>query len=67
MKVRGVITVNTKSLDQIKDKYYGPVGTPERERLENELEALRIGFFLHNDNTDAVCDEVLSGQRNFRG
>ena len=39
--------MNTKTLDQIKDKYYGPVGTPERERLENELEALRIGFNHH--------------------
>ena len=58
--------MNTKTLDQIKDKYYGPVGTPERERLDNELEALRIGFFLNNDNTDAVCDKVLSCHRNFR-
>ena len=35
---------NLKTLDQIKDKYYGAVGTQERDRLENELEALRIGF-----------------------
>lgn len=35
---------NMQTLDQIKDKYYGAVGTPERDRLENELEALRIGF-----------------------
>lgn len=35
---------NIKTLDQIKDKYYGEIGTPERDRLENELEALRIGF-----------------------
>lgn len=47
MKVREVITMNTKTLDQIKEQYYGPVGTPERERLENELEALRIGFKHH--------------------
>ena len=33
-----------QTLDQIKEKYYGEVGTPERDRLENELEALRIGF-----------------------
>ena len=32
-----------QTLDQIKDKYYGEVGTPERNRLENELGALRIG------------------------
>lgn len=35
---------NIHTLDQIKDKYYGEIGTPERDRLENELEALRIGF-----------------------
>lgn len=34
---------NIQTLNQIKDKYYGAVGTPERDRLENELEALRIG------------------------
>ena len=47
MKVRECIAMNTKTLDQLKDKYYGPLGTPERERLENELEALRIGFNHH--------------------
>lgn len=35
---------NIQTLDQIKTKYYGEIGTPERDRLENELEALRIGF-----------------------
>lgn len=35
---------NIQTLDQIKDKYYGIVGAPERNRLENELEALRIGY-----------------------
>lgn len=31
------------SLDQIKDRYYGEIGTPERNGLERELESLRIG------------------------
>ena len=35
---------NIQTLDQIKTKYYGEIGTSERDRLENELEALRIGF-----------------------
>lgn len=35
---------NTTSLDQIKDKYYGNIGTPEREKLERELETLRVGI-----------------------
>lgn len=38
--------MNTMSLDQLKDKYYGEVGTPERNRIESELEALRIGLKL---------------------
>ena len=32
---------NIQTLDQIKSKYYGEIGTPERDRLENELESLR--------------------------
>ncbi len=39
---------NIKTLDQIKTKYYGEIGTPERDRLENELEALRIGFKIRS-------------------
>ena len=40
--------MNTKSLDQIKNEYYGPIGTPERNRIERELEALRIGFKIRS-------------------
>ena len=29
--------MNTKTLDQIKNEYYGEVGAPERDRLEREL------------------------------
>lgn len=36
--------MNTKTLDQIKDQYYGETGTPERDKIERELETLRIGF-----------------------
>ena len=35
---------NIKTLNQIKDKYYGLKGTPERDELERELESLRIGL-----------------------
>lgn len=40
--------MNTKTSDQIKNDYYGQVGTPERDRLERELEALRIGFKIRS-------------------
>lgn len=39
---------NIQTLDQIKTRYYGEVGTPERDRIENELEALRIGFKIRS-------------------
>lgn len=37
-----------QTLDDIKKKYYGEPGTPERDRIENELEALRIGFKIRS-------------------
>ena len=40
--------MNTKTLDQIKDEYYGEVGSPERDRIERELKALRIGFKIRS-------------------
>ena len=36
--------MTTKTLDQLKTQYYGEIGAPERNRLERELEALRVGF-----------------------
>ena len=35
---------NLKSLDNIKDQFYGVVGTSKRDELERELESLRIGL-----------------------
>ena len=36
-------------LDQIKDKYYGTVGNPKRDKLESEMATLRIDVKLRND------------------
>ena len=36
--------MTTKTLDQLKTQYYGEIDAPERDRLERELEALRVGF-----------------------
>lgn len=38
--------MDTKTLDEIKDKYYGTIGTPKRDELESEMAALRIGVRL---------------------
>lgn len=40
--------MNTKTLDEIKTQYYGERGTPERDRIERELESLRIGLKIRN-------------------
>ena len=36
--------MDIKTLDQVKDQFYGSEGTPERDRIENELQALRVGL-----------------------
>ncbi len=48
MKAGKPTIIDTRTLDQIKNDYYGKVGTQERDRLERDLEALRIGFKLRN-------------------
>ena len=35
--------IQTKSLDEITDKYIGKIGTPERDEFENELRLDLIG------------------------
>lgn len=62
--------MRTKSLDQIKTEYYGNVGTPERDRLERELESLRIGYKIRCAReeqaiTQAELAERISKKRSF--
>lgn len=54
---------NIQTLDQIKTKYYGEVGTPERDRLENELEALRIGFKIRSAREQLDMTQEQLAQR----
>ena len=62
--------MNTKSLDQIKDQYYGKVVTPERDSLERELEALRIGMKIREARekqklTQSELAERIDKKRSF--
>lgn len=62
--------MKTKTLDQIKSQYYGESGTPERDRLERELDALRIGFKIRNAReqksmTQAELAERIDKKRTF--
>ena len=61
---------NIQTLDQLKDKYYGKVGSPERDRLENELEALRIGFKIKSAReqlnlTQEQLDDRIEKKRSY--
>ena len=55
---------NTKSLDQLKTQYYGEVGTPERDKIERELEALRIGFKLRSAEQQCLTQEEVARRIN---
>jgi hypothetical protein len=38
---------NTMTLGQFKDKYYGKVGSKERDELEVGYENFKIGYLIH--------------------
>lgn len=62
--------MNITSLDQIKDRYYGKEGTPERTQLERELESLRIGIKIRAARekramTQAELAERIEKKRSF--
>ncbi len=61
---------NIKTLDQLKDQYYGSVGEESRDKLERELEALRIGFKIKvarekQGLTQAQLAEKIDKKREF--
>ena len=62
--------MKTKTLDQIKTKYYGEIGTPERDRTERDLDALRIGLKIRTareqkEMTQAQLADRIDKKRTF--
>lgn len=62
--------MKTKTLDQIKTKYYGEIGTPERDRIERDLDALRIGLKIRTareqkEMTQAQLADRIDKKRTF--
>lgn len=62
--------MKTKTLDQLKDEYYGAVGTPERDRLEREMDSLRIGLRIRaarekKNMTQNMLAERVGKKRSF--
>ena len=62
--------MDTKTLAQIKTKYYGEIGTPERDRIERDLDALRIGLKIRTareqkEMTQAQLADRIDKKRTF--
>ena len=62
--------MKTTTLDQIKTKYYGEIGTPERDRIERDLDALRIGLKIRTareqkEMTQAQLADRIDKKRTF--
>lgn len=62
--------LNITSLDELKDKYYGAVGTAKRDQLERELETLRVGMKirearLKRNLTQAQLASLVNKKRAF--
>ena len=62
--------MKTKTLDQIKTKYYGEIVTPERDRIERDLDALRIGLKIRTareqkEMTQAQLADRIDKKRTF--
>ena len=59
-----------QTLDELKDKFYGPKGCEKRDELDRELEVLRIGVQIRNARkesrlTQAELDERIGKKRSF--
>lgn len=44
--------MNTRSLNDLKDEYYGLKGTPRRDDFEREFKSFKIGLILRNARED---------------
>lgn len=62
--------MKTQTLEQIRTKYYGEIGIPERNCIENELETLRIGIKIREGRekkrmTQTELAERINKKRTF--
>ena len=62
--------MRTKTLNQIKNQYYSEAGTPERDRIERDLDALRIGLKIRTareqkEMTQAQLADRIDKKRTF--
>jgi len=54
---------NMTSLDQFKDKHYGKVGTPKRDRLEEGYENFKLGALIHEARLEKGLTQAELAQK----
>ena len=52
-----------QTLDELKDKFYGPKGCEKRDELDRELEVLRIGVQIRNARKESRLTQAELAER----
>ena len=52
-----------QTLDELKDRFYGPKGCEKRDQLDRELEVLRIGVLIRNARKESNLTQAELAER----
>ena len=52
-----------QSLDELKDRFYGPKGCEKRDQLDRELGVLRIGILIRNARKESKLTQAELAER----
>lgn len=52
-----------QTLDELKDRFYGPKGCEKRDQLDRELEVLRIGILIRNARKESNLTQAELAER----
>ena len=52
-----------QTLDELKDRFYGPKGSEKRDQLDRELDVLRIGTLIRNARKESNLTQAELAER----
>lgn len=52
-----------QTLDELKDRFYGPKGSEKRDQLDRELDVLRIGTLIRNARKESNLTQSELAER----
>ena len=52
-----------QTLDELKDRFYGPKGCEKRDQLDRELDVLRIGILIRNARKESNLTQAELAER----